>query len=231
MQFSPPVASGEGACYLFTMDRDDLDRIREISEESLVTEERYRRVLHFLTARQETLRLFLDDVKNAHNISAVIRTCDATGVFTVHYYLTEASLSINRGISLGSEQWIQLERVQDRTAFLARMRERSYQCLATSLDPPTIDYREVDYTRPTLLIFGNEKDGISGEVMDHVSQRIKIPMMGMAKSLNISVACAVILYEALRQRDGKGMYETPSLPRETFEAYLRKWTIEDRLKK
>jgi len=201
------------------------------SDEGLVTEARYRRIVRFLTTRQETLRLFLDDVKNAHNISAVIRTCDATGIFYLHYYLTEAALSINRGISLGSERWIQLKRERDRMGFLNRMREAGYQCIATSLDPPTIDYREVDYTLPTLLIFGNEKDGISEEVMAQVTQRIKIPMMGMAKSLNISVACAVILYEVLRQREAKGMYEEPSLPSEIFEAFLRKWTIEDRLKK
>jgi len=196
-----------------------------------VTEKRYERIVRFLTSRQVNLRLFLDDVKNSHNISAVIRTCDATGVFTLHYYLTEARLDINRGISLGSERWIQLERIRDRVAFLSRMREEGYQCLATSLEPPVIDYREVDYTLPTLLIFGNEKEGISDEVMAHVTHRIKIPMVGMARSLNISVACAVILYEAFRQRDAKGMYATPNLPKDTFESYLRKWTVEERLKK
>ncbi len=199
--------------------------------ESLVTEARYERIVRFLTARQDTLRLFLDDVRNSHNVSAVIRTCDATGVFTLHYYLSEASLAINRGISLGSERWIRLDRVRDRTDFLRRKQEEGYQCLATALEPPVVDYREVDYTRPTLLIFGNEKDGISKEVMSRVSTRIKIPMVGMAKSLNISVACAVILYEALRQRDARGMYDAPSLPPDVYEAYLRKWTIEERLKK
>jgi len=173
----------------------------------------------------------LDDVKNAHNISAVIRTCDATGVFYLHYYLSESHLAVNRGISLGSERWIQMKRERDRADFLERMRGRGYQCLATSLDSPTIDYREVDYTLPTLLVFGNEKDGISEEVMARVSQRIKIPMVGMARSLNISVACAVILYEALRQRDEKGMYESRSIPPEVFAAHLRKWTIEERLKR
>lgn len=196
-----------------------------------MTEARFERIVHFLTTRQVSLRLFLDDVKNTHNISAVIRTCDATGVFYLHYYLTETALSINRGISLGSERWSQLKRERDRVGFLNRMREEGYQCLATSLEPPVLDYRDVDYTLPTLLIFGNEKDGISEEVMARVTQRIKIPMVGMAKSLNISVACAVILYEALRQREAKGMYEKPSLPPEVLESFLRKWAVEDRLKK
>jgi len=202
-----------------------------LQAESLVTEARYKRIVQFLTTRQDTLRLFLDDVKNAHNISAVIRTCDATGVFHLHYYLSEAHLSINRGISLGSEQWIQRNRVHDKAAFLDQMREAGYQCLATSLESRAIDYREVDYTLPTLLIFGNEKEGVSQEVVSHVSQMITIPMVGMSRSLNISVACAVILYEAFRQRDKKGMYRTPSIPKETFSSYLEKWTIEERLKK
>lgn len=197
---------------------------------NLVTHERFNRIAHFLTTRQETLRLFLDDVKNAHNISAVIRSCDATGVFTIHYYLSEPRLMINRGISLGSERWIRRERVRDRTAFLDRMREAGYQCLTTSLENSAMDYREVDYTLPTLLIFGNEREGVSREVISHASQQIAIPMVGMARSLNISVACAVILYEAFRQRDKKGMYQAPSLPEETFASYLKKWTIEERLR-
>ena len=197
---------------------------------SLVTHERFNRITHFLTTRQETLRLFLDDVKNAHNISAVIRSCDATGIFTIHYYLSESHLMINRGISLGSERWIRRERVRNRAAFLDRMREAGYQCLTTSLESSAMDYREVDYTLPTLLIFGNEREGVSREVISHASKQIAIPMVGMARSLNISVACAVILYEAFRQRDKKGMYQASSLPEETFASYLKKWTIEERLR-
>ncbi len=195
----------------------------------LVTEARYQRIARFLTTRQETLRLFLDDVKNAHNISAVIRTCDATGVFYLHYYLSEVSLSINRGISLGSERWIKRERVIDRGTFLDQMQKKGYQCLATSIEGHAVDYRDVDYTLPSLIIFGNERKGISDEVAHHASQFIAIPMMGMAKSLNISVACAVILYEAFRQRDRKGMYQRPSLPPNIFSSYLKKWTVEERL--
>jgi len=197
---------------------------------SLVTHERFDRITHFLTTRQETLRIFLDDVKNAHNISAVIRSCDATGVFTIHYYLSEPRLMVNRGISLGSERWIRRERVHDRIAFLNKMRESGYQCLTTSLENSATDYRKVDYTRPTLLIFGNEREGVSQEVSSHASQQIAIPMAGMARSLNISVACAVILYEAFRQRDKKGMYQAPTIPKETFALYLKKWTVEERLR-
>ncbi len=197
----------------------------------LVTEARFQRIVHFLTTRQETLRLFLDNVKNIHNISAVIRTCDATGIFYLHYYLSEPSMSINRGISLGSERWIRRLRVRERVAFLDRMREEGYQCLATSTEGPAADYRDVDYTCPTLLIFGNEREGISEEVARLATQFIRIPMVGMVKSLNISVACAIILYEAFRQRDQKGMYRTPSLPADLFSSYLKKWTVEDRLAK
>jgi len=210
----------------------DMKPFLEASQsKSLVTEARYQRIVRFLTTRQENLRLFLDDVKNAHNISAVIRTCDATGVFYLHYYLTEVSLSINRGISLGSERWIKKERVKDRVSFLKQMRERGFQCLATALEGDTIDYREMDYTQPTLLIFGNEREGISEEVLSHVTRQITIPMVGMARSLNISVACAVILYEAFRQRDQKGMYEAPSIPPEVFSSHLERWTVEERLTK
>jgi tRNA (guanosine-2'-O-)-methyltransferase len=205
--------------------------LEALQSKRLVTETRYQRIVRFLTTRQETLRLFLDDVKNAHNISAVIRTCDATGIFYLHYYLTETSLSINRGISLGSERWIRRERVRERGSFLDQMQKKGYQCLATALEGDAIDYREVDYTQPTLIIFGNEKEGISEEVLLQVTRRVTIPMMGMARSLNISVACAVILYEAFRQRDQKGMYDAPSIPPEVFSSHLERWAVEERLTK
>ncbi len=202
-----------------------------IEEPGLVTEARFRRIVNFLTTRQETLRLLLDDVKNAHNISAVIRTCDATGIFYLYYYLSDMSLGVNRGISLGTERWIRRERVRERVAFLQKMRDAGYQCLATFIDDSSVDFREVDYTLPTLLIFGNEREGVSDEVARHATRFIKIPMVGMVKSLNISVACAVILYEAFRQREAKGMFQRPSIPEDLFSACLRKWTVEDRLAK
>jgi len=197
----------------------------------LVTEARYQRILHFLTTRQDTLRLFLDDVKNTHNISAVIRSCDATGIFYLYYYLSEHALSVNRGISLGSERWIQKKRVRNRTAFLEEMKQKGFQCLVTFPGDSAVDYRSVDYTRPSLIVFGNEREGISQTVAQQADQLIKIPMVGMVKSLNISVACAVILYEAFRQREGRGMYRSPSLPRNVFDTFLRRWTVEDRLSK
>ncbi len=200
-------------------------------ETGLVTEARYQRIVQFLTTRQDTLRLFLDDVKNTHNISAVIRSCDATGIFYLYYYLSELTLSVNRGISLGSERWIQKERVRNRSVFLEEMKRKGFQCIVTFPGDSAVDYRNVDYTRPTLIVFGNEREGISRQVAQEADRLIKIPMVGMVKSLNISVACAVILYEAFRQREARGMYRTPSLPRDVFDAYLRRWTVEERLSK
>ena len=132
---------------------------------------------------------------------------------------------------MGSERWICKDRVRDRGVFLREMKDQGFQCLVTSPGETAIDYRTVDYTRPTLIVFGNEREGISEEVACKADGHIKIPMVGMVRSLNISVACAIVLYEAFRQREEKGMYRTPSLPPDVFNEHLRRWTVEERLVK
>lgn len=80
------------------------------------------------------------------------------------------------------------------------------QVLATHLSDKAVDFREIDYTRPTCIIMGQEKTGISQDAIALADQDIIVPMMGMVQSLNVSVASALILYEAQRQRQATGMY-------------------------
>jgi tRNA (guanosine-2'-O-)-methyltransferase len=81
------------------------------------------------------------------------------------------------------------------------------QILATHLSDKAIDFREIDYTRPTCILMGQEKTGITQEALALADQDIIIPMIGMVQSLNVSVASALILYEAQRQRQNAGMYQ------------------------
>ncbi|RAH17836.1 tRNA (guanosine(18)-2'-O)-methyltransferase TrmH, partial [Vibrio vulnificus] len=96
------------------------------------------------------------------------------------------------------------------------------QVLVTNLSDSAVDFRQIDYTQPTAIILGSEKIGVSEQAKALADQDIIIPMVGMVQSLNVSVACAVILYEAQRQREAAGMYQNDesSIDAETINRIL-----------
>lgn len=194
----------------------------------LVLERRLKRFIEVLKRRQKDLIVFVDNVKNEHNFSAIIRTCDAVGVLNVFYYKDDRKpAKINEGITQGAHKWVFINQVQDKLMKIKEFKDKGFQILATWLSEDSIDFRKVDYTKPTVIVVGNELQGVSTEIAKMADKRIVIPMFGMVQSLNVSVATGVILYEAQRQRYEKGMYERPSLSNEEIEEILRKWAYED----
>ena len=185
-----------------------------------------------LSRRQRDLLLFMDRVKNEHNFSALLRTAEAVGIHRVLYGFEEETYEapINEAVTLGAHRWLFLERVAEPAARLRELREEGFQVVVTWLGAGTRDFREVDYTRPTVIVVGNEVEGVSPELLPLATHRIMIPMVGMVRSLNVSVATAVILYEAFRQREAAGLYERPQLSPSEMEAILRKWAYEDILR-
>ncbi|NPA33294.1 MAG: tRNA (guanine-N2)-dimethyltransferase, partial [Aquificae bacterium] len=113
---------------------------------------------------------------------------------------------------------------------LLELKRAGFQIVATWLGEDSVDFRSVDYTEPTVLLIGNEREGVSPELLELADKKVVIPMFGMAQSLNVSVATGIILYEAQRQRQEKGMYDKPSLSREEMEEILKKWAYEDVIK-
>ena len=87
---------------------------------------------------------------------------------------------------------------------------RGFQLIASHLSDTATDYRELDYTRPTALLVGTELFGVSEAALAEADQQVMVPMLGVTQSLNVSVACAIVLYEAMRQRQAAGMYERPA---------------------
>ncbi len=191
----------------------------------LVVAQRLARMKEVLSSRQPDLRLFLERVVNYHNVSAILRTADAVGVFHVHYFHPD-HLPINEAISCGAHKWLFLHQEQEVTASLARLKAQGYQLVATGLFPEAKFFREVDYTRPTVIIVGHELEGISEDIRKCADVLVKIPMYGMVQSLNVSVATAVILYEAERQRRAKGLYDRCRLGEDEMKAVLEKWAHE-----
>ncbi|QCI29167.1 TrmH family RNA methyltransferase [Caminibacter pacificus] len=192
----------------------------------LVSEERLNKMKRILETRQDTLRVFMDYVYSPHNLSAIVRTCDAVNVGKL-YYRHQKKVKLNNEITMGAHKWIFHEYVDDIEKFYKDIKSQGYQVVVTLLDEDTVDFREVDYTKPTLIVLGNEVDGASEISIKYADKKVIIPMYGMSQSLNVSVANAVILYEAQRQRAAKGMYDKPQLPQEIIEKTLKKWAYDD----
>ena len=189
-----------------------------------MTLQRFMRAVEVLNRRQPDLTVVTDKVHKGQNLSAIVRTCDANGVMTVHSVYDRATFKAHTGTSMGSQKWVDTIVYQDIKSPLDNLKYKGYQIVAADISGDTLDYREVDFTRPTAVVLGAEKVGLSPDVGSFVDHRITIPMMGMVESFNVSVACAVILSEARRQREIKGLYESRQISDVVFEKKLLEWT-------
>lgn len=186
-----------------------------------MTMERYNRIRSLLATRQPDLTLLLEEVSKPHNVSAVFRTADAVGVHRIHA-VWEENASLRRGTSLGSQIWVNTQCHNSTTAAIEHLHSQKMQVLVTRLDDSAVDFRAIDYTKPTAIILGQEKTGATAEATALADHSILIPMVGMVQSLNVSVAAATILYEAQRQRASAGMYAQNALPESEAQKILFK---------
>lgn len=184
-----------------------------------MTPARYARIRQMLAARQTDLTVCLDSVHKPHNLAAILRTCDAVGIHQLHR-VWDLPERIRKGTSVGSELWVQQCHHPSTEAALDTLQARGLQIVVTHLSPTAQDFRSLDYTRPTAVMFGQEKYGVSEAVVARADAHISIPMLGMVQSLNVSVAAALVLYEAQRQRQLAGLYDTPSLSEEVCQQIL-----------
>ena len=169
--------------------------------------QRFARIQEMLAARQHDLTVCMEQVHKPHNVSAVIRTADAVGVHEVHAVWPGSRMRTMVSSAAGSNSWVQVKTHTTITEAVSHLKGQGMQILATHLSDDAVDFREIDYTRPTCILMGQEKTGITQQALDLADQDIIIPMIGMVQSLNVSVASALILYEAQRQRQNAGMYQ------------------------
>lgn len=172
-----------------------------------MNEQRYARIREMLARRQPDLTVCMEQVHKPHNVSAIIRTADAVGVHEVHAVWPGNNLRTMAGAAAGSNSWVDVKTHANIRDAVTHITASGMQVLATHLSAKAVDFRDIDYTRPTCILMGQEKTGITHEALDLADQDIIIPMIGMVQSLNVSVASALILYEAQRQRQNAGMYE------------------------
>jgi len=188
------------------------------------TKKRIEKIRKVLSLRQPDLRVVLEEVTNTHNASAVVRTCDAAGILYVDIISpTKEPFPVNEAISTRAEKWIQLHYHSSASECFVSLRKRGFKIAATHLGEESLPYTDLDYTQALAIVFGNESEGISGEALDLADYRIKIPMIGMVQSLNLSVSVGIILYEAMKQRREKGFYKERKLSPEEFDIFFKKW--------
>ncbi len=189
-----------------------------------MTDRRRAKIEKVLSRRQKDLTLVLDNIHDPHNVSAIYRSCDAFGVHKVHLYYTNTPFPhLSEKTSASARKWVDTVRHKDKESLIAGLKDTGYQVLATNCTPTAKPLREYDLTKPTAIIMGNEHSGVSEELFPLVDGEIYIPMFGMIQSFNVSVAAALLLGEASRQRQLKGMYDSKTFSDEEYQELLADW--------
>lgn len=192
-----------------------------------MTPDRFNLIQRTLNRRQPDLTVLADGIHKTHNIAAVVRSCDAVGVLNVHAVSPGGEIPRHHATNAGASRWTRLHTHASIGAAMKSLKTDGFQILAAHLSESAVDFRDVDYCRPTAILLGTELEGVSQAGIEHADQHIMIPMMGMVESLNVSVAAAVVLYEAQRQRESAGMYDQSRLSPETYRRILFEWSYPD----
>ena len=188
------------------------------------TPEREAKLKEALRQRQYDLTLVLSNIHDPHNVSAIYRSCDAFGVAQVHlHYTTEAFPKLGGKSSGSARKWVESRRHRDSGELFGALRGEGMQILATSFSTAAKPLRQWDMLKPTAIILGNEHAGVERELLDAADGELYIPMRGMIQSFNVSVAAAIILAEAARQREEAGFYDRPLAEDEEFQRRYEQW--------
>lgn len=189
-----------------------------------MTPERFKKIKDVLSKRQTDLTVIMDNIHKPHNFNAIVRTCDAVGIQDVQYIPVKEGYRQLNYYAKGSQKWVEAHQYNDFPSVASEFQAKGYQLLAAHFSDEAIDYREVDYTQPTAIVMGTELAGISDETAKIVDKHIIVPMQGMVASLNVSVASAVILFEAQKQRLAAGMYEKRVMQDNRYQKLLFEWS-------
>lgn len=196
-----------------------------------MTPERLHKIKTVLQKRQDDLTILLENVFDPHNVSAVMRSCDAVGVQEIFVLNTWTPPAKRWGYrSSGSAyKWITVHQFSDLDACLKAIRNKYNAILTTELTANAVSLYKLDLTQKLALVFGNEQNGISPELSAAADGNFVIPQVGMIKSLNISVACAVTLYEAYRQKEAAGHYNQQNLSQQIYDSLKTQWSNNEKI--
>ena len=195
-----------------------------------MTPERREKLLMVLSKRQPDLTVVLENVFDPHNISAVMRTCDAVGIQEVFILNTKIPRHKKWGAKSSSSaaKWLTVHQFENTAECFSSLRKRYSKILTTHLSSDAIGLHEINMTEPIALVFGNEHSGVSDDIRALADGNFIIPQVGIIQSLNISVACAVTLYEAFRQKNLAGHYNRDNMDHVMKQELLKEWELGER---
>lgn len=193
-----------------------------------MTSQRYDRLTSVLHHRQPDLTVVLENVFDPHNISAVMRTCDAVGIQEVYILNDRIPPHKKWGYRSSSTaaEWLTVHQFTDAENCFMELKNKYKKIYTSHLGENSANVYKMDFTESVALVFGNETFGVSDDIRKYADGDFIIPQVGIIKSLNISVACAVTLYEAFRQKNQKGHYEKPRLPEKELNDLKSKWGMQ-----
>lgn len=196
-----------------------------------MTPERTERLLSVLNKRQANLTVVLENVEDPHNISAVMRTCDAVGIQEIYVLNNKIPRHKKWGArsSSSAAKWLTVYQFTDAAECVAALRKKYDKIFTTHLSGDAVSLYNIDFRGSVALVFGNEHGGLSEEIRALADGNFIIPQVGIIRSLNISVACAVSIYEAMRQKTVAGHYDQRSLPDGQYQTLLEQWGFEEEL--
>jgi tRNA (guanosine-2'-O-)-methyltransferase len=188
------------------------------------SEHRIEKVRSVLAKRQPDLTVVMENIHDPHNVSAVLRSCDCVGIMQVELlYNLEKFPKIGKKSSSSANKWLSRRKHTTVDECYGVLRSEGFKIYATHLGTESISLYDVDFTQKVALVFGNEHRGVTDEAAAKADGNVVIPMVGMIQSLNISVACAVSLYEAMRQRLLSGAYDTPKFSHTDLHRLFKEW--------
>ena len=189
------------------------------------TEERVQKFTRVLEKRTDKLTIVLENVHDPHNVSAVIRSCDAVGILEISlvYHSGQVFPTIERSSSASAKKWVNQRHYTNIEDCYNDLRKEGKKIYATNMSKDAVSLYSMDLTQPVALVFGNEHAGVSEVATKLADGNFLIPQVGLIQSLNISVACAVSLFEAFRQRQQAGLYEQNQFESEVFNKLLEEW--------
>ena len=176
--------------------------------------------------RQHDLTVLMERVHKPHNVAAILRTCDAVGIATAHAIPGDEGISQANHVAQGAQRWVHLERHTDIKVAAKTLKSQGFRLCAAHFCENAVDFRSIDFTKPTAVVLGTELHGVSEEAVALCDESLVIPMLGMTQSLNVSVANAVILYEAQRQRSEANRYAHPSAEEESLNNALAQYWVD-----
>lgn len=190
------------------------------------TTEREAKIRRVLSLRQKGLSIVLANIHDPHNASAIYRSCDAFGVPKVYLYYTDTSFpALGARTSASARKWVRTERFNDPDALIEALKSENMKIYATSCTSAAKPMYDLDFTLPTAFIMGNEHRGVDPEFMSRVDGEVYIPMYGMIQSFNVSVAAALLLAEASRQRRAAGMYDSSAYSEAELSDLYNEWKM------